>query len=185
MAPTDETSSSVTEETSGQGTASTGPAEDATGSGTTTTAETTTPPTETAAETKTDPGQLPDDHPLVRTLAAQKEEIRNLRARGEAVPGLEAQIAELNKKVEATGTLQQRYDRLEEFLAKSGGPLSKALDSRSFTHSLFESDEPVEDLVAAWNRNNPSATSAALGARNSGDGGSKPTVNELLRAAAK
>lgn len=80
--------------------------------------------------------------------------------------------------------LQSKYNRLESFLTSVGGPLSKALDSRSFTKALFESDEDITDLVAKWHKDNPSATSSAL---NSGSGSTKPSsgMNDLLRKAAQ
>ena len=55
-------------------------------------------------------------------------------------------------------------DRLEAFLMKAGGPLARALDSRSFTQALFESDTDVADLVTKWgygHRSGPGTPSRA------------------------
>ena len=60
----------------------------------------------------------------------------------------------------------------------------QALDSKSFSTSLFETDTDIKDLVAQWHKDNPSATSSAL---TSGPGSETSTkdMNALLRSAAK
>ena len=142
------------------------------------------------ASTSTEPLKLPEDHPLVKTLATQKaaiashkSEIAELRAKSKKVTELETELT-ARPSQEAVDTLQSRYDRLESFLQAVGGPLSKALDSRSFTTKLFESDENVQDLVKQWHRDNPSATSTALGSSAAEPGKGKIDPNVLLRAAA-
>jgi len=134
--------------------------------------------------------KLPDDHPVVKQLAADKaklasarSEIAELRAKSADVTKLEE---ELNKRptTEALETLQTRYERLEGFLQAVGGPLARALDSRSFTRDLFETDKDIEDLVKAWNRANPTATSSALGSAAADPGKGKMDPNTLLRIAA-
>ena len=90
-------------------------------------------------------------------------------------------MAEFQGIKEERDTLQSRYDRLEQFLLASGGALSKALDSRSFTKDLFESDKDISELVENWHKSNPSATGSALSG-NSQDANS-PSFNDLLRAA--
>lgn len=143
-----------------------------------------TAPEATKPETSPKEIQLPEDHPLVKTLAAQKEELAKLRPSGAKVTDLEKQISELTPKAEATEQVQLKYDRLEAFLTKVGGPLSKALDSRSFTKALFESDEDIDAIVTQWHKDNPSATSSAL---QSGPGTTKASnsMNDLLRSAAQ
>lgn len=128
--------------------------------------------------------QLPDTHPLVKALAAQKDELKALRASGQRVKDLETQLEAAVTEKDANAALQSKYDRLEEFLTKAGGPLGKALDSKSFTKDLFESDKAIEDLVTEWHRSNPTATSTALGSKGSESGG-KVDINALLRAAGK
>jgi hypothetical protein len=132
--------------------------------------------------------RLPDDHPLVKSLASQKTELSTLRPLKGKVTELEAKIADLEPKAqqaEGLATLQTRYDRLESFLTSVGGPLSKALDSRSFTKDLFESDKDVAKIVEAFLRANPSATAAALGGAGHAGGTGKHNPNDLIRAAAR
>ena len=124
------------------------------------------------------------DSPLVKTLATQKEELKQLRPAGAKVTELEAKVTELTAKAESATAVQAKYDRLEAFLTGLGGPISKALDSKSFSTSLFETDTDIKDLVAQWHKDNPSATSSAL---TSGPGSETSTkdMNALLRSAAK
>lgn len=102
---------------------------------------------------------------------------------------LKSKVEELESKLQDSATLQAnldsvqaKYDRLESFLLAFGGNIGKALDSRSFTKDLFESDKPVEELVAEWNKANPSKTSSALGS-SSAEGGSTLSLSDLIRAA--
>jgi len=133
---------------------------------------------------------IPDDHPLVKQLKDDKAklskantELAELRAKSKKVTDLETELG-ARPTTEALETLQTRYDRLEAFLLAAGGPISKALDSRTFTKDLFESDKDIEDLVKDWKKANPSATSTALGSAAAGDtGGKKHDPNELIRAA--
>ena len=139
-----------------------------------------TPPAEPTTETK-----LPDDHPLVKTLATQKEELKQLRPTAQKVADLESQVAELTPAKEQLTVVQAKYDRLEAFLTSLGGPVSKALDSRSFSTALFESDTDIKDLVAQWHKDNPSATSAALSSGSGTTVSAAADMNAMLRAAAK
>lgn len=134
--------------------------------------------------------KLPEDHPLVKTLATQKStiasqkaEIAELRAKSAATTKLEEELNARPTK-EAVETLQTRYDRLEAFLQEAGGPLGRALDSRSFTRDLFETDKDISTLVKEWNRANPSATSQALGSGPATPSSPKVDPNTLLRIAA-
>lgn len=157
---------------------------------TTTTTDTTATETEQVTEpvakteATTTETKLPDDHPLVKTLATQKEELKQLRPAGAKVAELETKITELTAQAETATAIQAKYDRLESFLSAVGGPLSKALDSKSFTTALFESDTDVAELVTKWHKDNPSATSAALNS-GAGSSSSKVDINALLRQAAK
>lgn len=128
--------------------------------------------------------RLPDDHPLVKAYASSQEQLKQLKGSHQSkVAELETKVQELTTKAESAESVQLKYDRLESFLTKVGGPLSKALDSRSFTTALFESDEDIDELVSKWHRDNPSATSSAL---NSGPGSTQASkdMNALLRKAA-
>ena len=142
-------------------------------------------------QASTQDGKLPDDHPIVKALAkanaksaAQATELAEARSQAAKATKLEEEL-NARPSVEALATLQTRYDRLEGFLQAVGGPLARALDSRSFTQSLFESDQDIEDIVKAWQKANPTATAAALGAAAAAPSDKKPDMNSLIRAALK
>ena len=101
------------------------------------------------------------------------------------VEQLQATLDSQSASSDELTALQGKYDRLESFLSKVGGPISKALDSRSFTKSLFESDEDIEKLVKDWHAANPTATASALGNNGASTSSGKPDISALLRAAAK
>lgn len=136
-----------------------------------------------------DSTQLPDTHPLVKTLKANKDKISSLTTELSEARTNSAKATQLEEELgkrptpEAMETLQTRYDRLEEFVLAVG--LGKALDSRTFTKALFESDTDVAQLVKDWHKANPSATSQALGSTAGGQQAEgKRDPNELLRIAA-
>lgn len=133
--------------------------------------------------------RLPDDHPLIvsygevkEKLAKQATELAEANAKSSKVTKLEEELA-ARPTPEALATLQTRYERLEAFAQAVG--LGKALDSRTFTRDLFESDKDIKSLVTEWQRANPTATSQALSAAGGTAGGkAKHDPNELLRIAA-
>lgn len=168
-----------TEETSGQGVSNTG-----TNEGAPPNEESNEQPQEPGTSSSQEPVTLPDDHPLVTAYARQKEELKQLREAGSKTTELENKISGLQEKADAAEGIQNRLDRLEEFLTAVGGPMSRALDSRSFTQALFESDKDIKDIVSDWNKDNPSATSQALGSSGTASK-SKTDFNDLLRAAVK
>lgn len=135
--------------------------------------------------------KLPDDHPIVKALAKSNEkltkatsELAEAQANSAKASKLEQELAERPSK-EALETLQNRYDRLEAFLVAAGGPLGRALDSRTFTKELFESDKDITDLVKDWHKANPTATAAALqSTAPGGESSGKHNPNDLLRIAA-
>lgn len=137
------------------------------------------------------PVRLPDDHPLVTALAEKKQkladqaiqlqELAEARSKSAKATKLEEELA-ARPTPEALQTLQTRYDRLEAFAQAVG--LGKALDSRTFTRDLFETDKDIAGLVKDFNKSNPSATSQALANTAGGEGTSKMDPNQLLRIAA-
>lgn len=134
--------------------------------------------------------QLPDDHPLVINhaevkgkLAKLTTELTEARAQSAKATKLEEELGK-RPTTEALETLQTRFDRLEAFLQSAGGTLGKALDSRTFTRDLFETDKDIADIVKDWNKANPSATSTALGASAAAPASKKADPNALIRAAA-
>ena len=137
--------------------------------------------------------RLPDTHPLIKAYRSQLEVNRKNETSASELAEARAQSAkatkleeELNARPtqEALDTLQTRYDRLEAFLTAAGGPIGKALDSRTFTRDLFESDKDITALVKDWHKANPTATSQALSSAAGGEGSDKKSPNELLRIAA-
>lgn len=129
--------------------------------------------------------RLPDDHPLVKAYTSSQEQLRQLKGTHQSkVQELETQVTELTAKATSAESVQAKYDRLEAFLTSLGGPISKALDSKSFSTSLFESDADIKELVAQWHKDNPSATSAALNS-SGGNTSSSKDMNTLLRKASQ
>lgn len=132
--------------------------------------------------------KLPDDHPLMvkhgelkAKLSTANTELAEARAASTKATQLEAELAK-RPTTEAMETLQNRYDRLEAFALAVG--LTKALDSRTFTKDLFETDKDIKELVKEFNRANPTATSVALGGGAAGgQGTAKQDPNELIRIA--
>jgi len=116
---------------------------------------------------------------LLSDLHKERSARKELKAQVEQLTQAASEVEEITAVRDA---VQTKYDRLEAFLVAVGGPLSKALDSKSFTKDLFESDTSIEDLVDAWNKNNPSHTSSALGAP-AGEGNPSTSINDLLRMA--
>ena len=147
-------------------------------------------PQQQAAPQVDDSTQLPETHPLVKTLAKQKQDLAAAKAALAEANAKSAQVTKLEEDLaarptaEALATLQTRYDRLEAFLTAAGGDLGRALDSRTFTRDLFETDKDIAALVKDWHKAHPSATSQALGgAGSTGPGSGKTDPNELIRAA--
>lgn len=134
---------------------------------------------------------LPDEHPLMvkhaeikGKLAKANSDLAEARAQAKRTTELEGEL-EKRPTTEVVETLQTRYDRLEGFLQAVGGPLSKALDSRSFTRELFETDKDVKDIVKDYMKANPTATSQALGGKAAAPADKAPDMNTLIRASRK
>lgn len=134
-----------------------------------------------------DSTKLPETHPLVKTLTTLKAnaksaatELAEANARAAKATKLEEELA-ARPTPEALETLQTRYDRLEAFAQAVG--LGKALDSRTFTKDLFESEKDVAELVKEFNRANPTVTSTALGGTTTTTAEGKQDPNKLIRAA--
>lgn len=143
-----------------------------------------------ASTTVDDSTQLPETHPLVKTLAKQKQDLQAAKTALAEANAQAAKVTQLEEELgkrpttEALETLQTRYDRLEAFLTKAGGPLAKALDSRTFTRQLFETSDDIDGIVKAWHQANPSETSVALGSAGEAGKG-KVSFNDAVRAAAR
>ena len=118
-------------------------------------------------------------------LADLHKERKSLKAANTELTALKTQVAELAPVKETLDAVQAKYDRLEAFLQAAGGPLGKALDSRTFTKDLFETDKDIADIVKDWNKANPTATSTALGSAAAAPAAKAPNMNDLLRSAIK
>lgn len=142
---------------------------------------------ETSKDQATDTSpKTEDDDPGKRALLADlKGERTKRQALSAEVETLKAQLAETSASKGELEKLQSRYSRLEEFITSLGGPLSAALDSKSFTASLFETDTDIDKLVSDWHKKHPSATSTALSSSAAAPSAAKPTMNDLLRSAVK
>ena len=142
--------------------------------------------TDQSQDTTPDPASKPDDKkdPAKAALLADlHKERKSLKTANTELTTLRTQVAELSPVKDTLDAVQSRYDRLEEFLQAAGGPLSKALDSRTFTKDLFESDKDIQDIVKAWHKANPSATSSALGSGPAAPAAKGPNMNDLIRSA--
>lgn len=129
--------------------------------------------------------KLPDDHPLVTAYERQKQINADLKEKADKSAELATELQSTKDQLTQATAGQTRLERLEEFLTALGGPLSRALDSKSFTRDLFESDTDVKELVDKWNQDNPTATSAALRGGSGTRTGGGISINDALRAAAR
>ena len=125
----------------------------------------------------------PDDQSANKSVLADLHKERSQRKDLQAkVTNLEASLAEFESAQEKLTAATAKYDRLEAFLLASDSPISKTLDSRSFTERLFNSEDEITDIIADWKSANPTATSAALSSDGS-KGSGKMSMNDLLHAA--
>jgi len=141
-----------------------------------------TPSDHTDSTDQQDTAKDPAKASLLADLQKERGSRKALQAQ---VDQLAAKAATDSQTGEQLTAVQRKYDRLEEFLSKAGGTLGKALDSKSFTTSLFETDDEISTIVTDWNKANPTATSSALGSGPAAPDGKKPSINDLLRSAAK
>lgn len=131
------------------------------------------------------PDEKPKPDPRLKTLRADlNKKATELVTTSQERDALKTEVEKLRPVQETLDAVQSRYDRLEAFLTQAGGPLARALDSRTFTQALFESDKDIADIVKEWHRANPTATTTALSSAAGGDRQGKLSPNELLRIAA-
>lgn len=119
---------------------------------------------------------------LLSDLHKERNQRKSLQAQVET---LTSESAASQQSLSDLSEVQGKYDRLESFLTSVGGPLSKALDSKSFSEKLFGTDTDITELVAEWHKSNPSATSTALGSGSASPATKQAQINDLIRAAAK
>lgn len=85
--------------------------------------------TETEAATETEQITLPDDHPLVRTLAEQKKAIKELKARAARLDEIEeSQKSEADKAAERLSKAEQRAAEAEARVLRREVAIEHKLD---------------------------------------------------------
>lgn len=105
---------------------------------------TTAPPAEPTGQgqpTLTDDAQLPSDHPLVKTLTAQKDEIKRLKAAADGskteADKVAERLAEYERKVtEAEARATRREVALEHKLSREDAALLDAITNEDAMRSL-------------------------------------------------
>lgn len=140
--------------------------------------------TEEEQGTQTETKEVTSDFNKEALLADLHKERGRRKELTEKVTELTEKVSGADQIKEEFTSLESKYNRLEEFLTLAGGPLSKAMDSRSFTNALFNTNDDVSKIVEKWHKENPSQTSSAL-AGGTGGGNPKPDMNALLRASLK
>lgn len=95
-----------------------------------------------SAETN-EPTQLPDDHPLVKAYAAQKDEIKALRGRSEKLAEIEdANKTEIQRATEAATAAEQRAAEAEARALRREVALEVGLskDDAAYLDALTDED---------------------------------------------
>lgn len=86
-------------------------------------------PTVDEQTVSTGPTQLPDDHPLVKTLAAQKEQLRELKAKASRLDEIEeATKTEAQRQVELVARLTAENETLKVATQRAQVAASKGVD---------------------------------------------------------
>lgn len=91
----------------------------------------------------TEPAQLPDDHPLVKAYAAQKDEIKALRGRSEKLAEIEdANKTEIQRATEAATAAEQRAAEAEARALRREVALEVGLskDDAAYLDALTDED---------------------------------------------
>lgn len=99
------------------------------------------------------PVQLPDDHPLVKTLAAQKEQIKELKTRSARLDEIEeAQKTELQKAQDRATSAEKELETLRIEAARSAVALTKGLTptqaKRLVGSTIEELEADADELLA-------------------------------------
>lgn len=90
-----------------------------------------------------DPAKLPDDHPLVKAYAAQKDEIKALRGRSEKLAEIEdANKTEIQRATEAATAAEQRAAEAEARALRRDVALEVGLskDDAAYLDALTDED---------------------------------------------
>lgn len=119
---------------------------------------------------------------LLKDLHDERSKRRDLQTKLEEAQTQIERLGELESQLEKVSS---QFKRLESVVVMAGGSLGRILDSRSFSQRIFETDDNVEDIIAEWNKANPSATHSALSSGGGSTTAGTPSMNDLLRAASK
>ena len=119
------------------------------------------PVVETTPAADAGPIQLPDDHPLVRTLAAQKEQIKELKGKAGRLDEIEeAQKTELQKAVERAERAEQAAAAAESARLKASIAAKHGVPEALLTGSTEEALEESAQVLLAFKGTPPSAPSS-------------------------
>lgn len=117
--------------------------------------------TEATSENESGPIVLPDDHPLVKTLAAQKELIKELKAKAGRVDELEdSSKTELQKLTERLEAAEKRANEVAAEKLRSDVARVKGVPVELLTGSDEETLNAQADALLAFKGNPPSAPSS-------------------------
>ena len=134
-------------------------------------------------EEKSEPEPTPVDHNKKALLADLYKERTARKELQSQLSDVTKQLEELTGASEELEALTKKYQRLEQFILGSNTDIGKALDSRTLTQRLFESDDEIDSILQDWHKDNPTTTSRALTGSNDSSP-SAPSVGDLLRVAA-
>jgi hypothetical protein len=107
------------------------------------------------------PIQLPDDHPLVRTLAAQKEQIKELRTKAGRLDEIEeAQKSEVQKALDRAEAAERRALAAETAHLKSSTAARHGVPEELLSGSTAEELEASAQRLIAFKGTAPNAPSS-------------------------
>lgn len=117
-----------------------------------------------------DPSKLPDDHPLVKTLAAQKDEIRALKDKASRLDELEnASKSEAEKQAEALAAAQKSLAEAEAKVVRR---------ELALEHKLSKDDAALLDTITDEDALKALAGRLAKAAEPAGPRTPKPDTNQ-------
>lgn len=120
-----------------------------------------TPAVETPAPSTDGPIQLPEDHPLVKTLAAQKELIRGLKDKAGRLDELEeANKTELQKALERADAAEKAAETAEAARLRASIAARHGVPEALLTGSTEEQLEAAATALLSFKGTTPSAPSS-------------------------
>ena len=137
----------------------------------------TPPPSDPNGAAETDPARLPEDHPLVKTLAAQKDEIKALKAKA-------ARLDEIDEA--AKSEAEKTADALAAAKAEAAEATAELLRYRTAAAHGITDAEDIELFLTGTDEETLVRQAKALAARTSSSGprAPKPDPNQGRSGAA-